>query len=168
MDRQSLRQRLPRGASRRSRAEALKLAAALLGFVALAAPASAQQVAVGRVKTVEGSATVTTGGAKSAASVGTALHEGDVIETGPNGSIGVSFKDDSIVSLGANSRLTVDRFVFEPAQEKYGFAARMARGTAYFVSGGIAKLSPESVAVTTPVGTIGVRGTRFVVKLDDD
>ncbi len=146
----------------------MKLAAALLGFLALAAPASAQQTPVGRVKTVEGSATILKNGAKTAAAVGTPLHEGDLIETGPNSSIGVSFKDDSIVSLGANSRLTVDRFVFEPAQEKYGFAARMARGTAYFVSGGIAKLSPESVAVTTPVGTIGVRGTRFVVNVDDD
>ena len=120
------------------------------------------------MKTLEGNATIGKDGAKTPASVGASLREGDLIETGPNSSIGVSFKDDSIVSLGANSRLTVDRFVFEPAQEKYGFAARMARGTAYFVSGGIAKLSPESVAVTTPVGTIGVRGTRFVVKLDDD
>jgi hypothetical protein len=168
MDRQPFRECLPRGASRRSRAETLKLAAALLGFLALAAPASAQQAAVGRVKSIEGNATITTGGAKTTASVGSPLHEGDLIETGANSSIGVSFKDDSIVSLGASSRLAVDRFFFEPAQEKYGFAARMARGTAYFVSGGIAKLSPESVAVTTPVGTIGVRGTRFVVKLDDD
>jgi hypothetical protein len=168
MDRQPFRECLSRGASRRAGAEALKLAAAFFGFLALAAPASAQQAAVGRVKTVEGNATILKAGTKSAASIGAPLHEGDVIETGANSAIGVSFKDDSIVSLGANSRLTVDRFVFEPAQEKYGFAARMARGSGYFVSGGIAKLSPESVAVTTPVGTIGVRGTRFVVNVDDD
>jgi hypothetical protein len=145
----------------------VKRAAALVGLLALATPAAAQDV-VGRVKTVEGTATITTSGAKSAAAVGAALHAGDLIETGPGGAIGMSFKDESIISLGANSRLTVDRFVYEPAQEKYGFAARMARGTGYFVSGGIAKLSPESVSVSTPVGTIGVRGTRFVVNVDEE
>jgi hypothetical protein len=139
----------------------------LLALLALAAPAAAQE-AVGRVKTVEGTATVTRGGANLVAEVGTPLQEGDLVETGPGSSVGLSFKDDSTISLGPVSRLTIDRFVFAPAEEKFGFAARMARGTAYFVSGGIAKLAPQSVLVGTPVGTIGVRGTRFLVKLDDD
>ena len=48
------------------------------------------------------------------------------------------------------------------------FGSKLTKGTLNYVSGAIAKISPEAVAVKTPTGTIGVRGTQFVVKVDAD
>jgi hypothetical protein len=140
--------------------------AAAICLFALSAAANAQEV-VGRIKVLDGAATVTTGGDAVAAAVGTPLHANDVVETAAGASVGLSFKDDTLISLGPNSKLTIDEFVFAPSDEKYSFATRMARGTMYYVSGVMAKLAPEKVSVTTPVGTIGIRGTRFLVRLDD-
>ena len=80
--------------------------------------------------------------------------------------VGVTFKDNTTISVGPDTKLAVDEFVFAPEQERYGMKTRMLQGTMYYVSGTIAKLAPESVSVTTPVGTIGIRGTRFLVKAD--
>jgi hypothetical protein len=139
---------------------ALALAAAL--------PAFAQEGAVGRVKTLTGPAWVVTGENRAEAKVGTPIRQNDVVETGAGAALGISFKDSTTISLGPNSRLSIDEFVFAPAEEKYSFITKIARGTMYFVSGAIARLAPEKVQVSTPVGTIGIRGTRFLVKAGGD
>jgi hypothetical protein len=144
----------------------LIIAAALMLFAA-ALPARAEDEVVGRIKVLTSPATVTSGSQVVQAEVGTPLHANDVVETGEGGAVGLSFKDDTLISLGPKSKLTIDEFVFTPAEEKYSFATKMARGTMYYVSGTMAKLAPDKVSVATPVGTIGIRGTRFLVKLDD-
>jgi hypothetical protein len=131
----------------------------------LALPAAAAET-VGLVKTVAGAAFVVTGANRVAAAIGTPVHRDDVIETGGDGAVGVTFKDNTTISVGPDTKLAVDEFVFAPEQERYGMKTRMLQGTMYYVSGTIAKLAPESVSVTTPVGTIGIRGTRFLVKAD--
>jgi hypothetical protein len=80
----------------------------------------------------------------------------------------VILKDDSLLSLGPNSEVVVDQFLFTPAEGKLALVTRMVKGTAVFFSGVIAKLSPQSVRIETPNATIGVRGTRFLVKVDED
>lgn len=142
------------------------LFAAALAILALTGSADAQDV-VGRIKAMTGSVTVTGAGGSTAAQVGTPLHANDVVETAAGATAGLSFKDDTLISIGPNSKLSVDEFVFNPAEEKYSFATKMARGTMYYVSGTMAKLAPEKVSVATPVGTIGIRGTRFLVRADD-
>jgi hypothetical protein len=107
-----------------------------------------------------------TGSERVPAAVGTPVHQDDVIETGADGSVGVTFKDNTTMSIGPDTKLAVDEFVYAPEQEKYGFRTRMVQGTLFYVSGTIAKLAPEAVSVATPVGTIGIRGTRFLVKVD--
>lgn len=72
-----------------------------------------------------------------------------------------------MLSIGPDSELSIDNYLFEPASDQLGLVARLARGTLHFVSGIIAKLKPEAVAIETPTATIGVRGTRFVVKVDE-
>ena len=76
--------------------------------------------------------------------------------------------DDTRISLGPNSELTVDRYVYEPAQGLFDLVARLYRGTAAYLSGAIGKLSPESVQFKTPTATIGVRGTSFLVDAGGD
>jgi hypothetical protein len=138
---------------------------ACAAFLAVAAPARAEAPA-GMIKTVSGAAFVVHEGKREPAAIGRGLVRDDVLETGADGAIGVTFRDNATVSIGPDTQLALDDFVFAPERQQYSFVTKMTRGTMAFVSGTISKLSPESVAVKTPVGTIGVRGTRFLVKLD--
>lgn len=118
----------------------------------------------GQIKTVEGEAAVVRGGKTLKAEPGMAVRSSDVLKTGKDGSLGVTFRDKAMISLGPDTEIAVEKYLFEPRKKKLAFVSRMSRGTAQFVSGTIAKLAPSKVAVKTPTGTIGVRGTRFVVK----
>ena len=121
--------------------------------------------AIGRVKTSEGEAFVVHQGIRQAATVGTWVFSGDAIVTGGDGAVGVTFRDNTMISVGPDTNYVIDEFVFAPSDQKLSFVSRMSKGTLHFVSGKIAKLSPESVKVATPTGTLGVRGTRFVLKI---
>lgn len=137
-------------------------ALAMAGF----GPAQANESgAIGQVKVAEGDAALLRGEERIAAEPGTNVQEGDVIVTGGDGKMGITFQDETLISVGPNTRISVDEYAFEPAQGNLGFVARMSQGTMQFISGVITKLSPETVALRTPTGTIGVRGTRFVVKV---
>jgi len=99
------------------------------------------------------------------AKLGTKLFEKDSIKSGDDGSAGIIFQDDTLVSIGPNSELSMEEFEFDPKESKFGFGAKMLQGTFMFVSGVIGKLSPESVNLETPDGTIAVRGTKFLVQI---
>jgi hypothetical protein len=130
--------------------------------------AMAAEPPVGYVKTVNGDAFVTTEGARRKAELGTAIFMGSVLQTGARSSLGVTFKDDTVMSFGPETQLTVDEFLYAPAQGKLKLSSRLTKGTLNYISGGIAKLKPDAVTVGTPTGTIGVRGTHFLVKIDDE
>ena len=121
----------------------------------------------GIVRNSAGAATIERGGELLTAAVGTRLHPGDTLVTGPDGSLGVIFRDNSTLSLGPGSRLVLQEFLFSPADGKIGLLARLTRGTMAYLSGLIAKLSPESARFETPVASIGIRGTRFAVRVDE-
>lgn len=121
---------------------------------------------VGYVMTVKGDVSVRTDGVDVAAIVGTPIKLGAELITGANGSMGVTLRDNTVMSFGPNTRLTVDEFQFAPAKGELKLATRITRGTMNFISGVIAKLKPEAVAISTPTGTIGVRGTHFMVKVE--
>jgi hypothetical protein len=148
---------------------ALVLLAGLLctAGAVLPVPAHAQAEAAGRVKTVEGRAWLTSaGGERTTVEVGAAVARGDSIETAADGSVGITFRDETRISIGPGSEVRIDEFLFAPDQDQLSFAARVAQGTLLYVSGVIARLAPERVAVTTPEGTVGVRGTTFLVRVD--
>jgi hypothetical protein len=150
-----------------ARRAALRLCAIL--FVGLAPVAAAQTTdqPIGLVKTLSGSATLTRGGAAEAIHLGTLLRENDRIETGSDGSLGVTFRDNTRIALGPRSRVDLEHFVFRPADKRYGFVLRLARGTLEYISGLTAKLAPDAVAIETPTSTIGVRGTRFLARVEE-
>ena len=144
---------------------------ALLALTALALPvlpaaAAGEEAAVGRVKVTTGEAFVVRAEERKAAEIGDPVHRGDALETGTDGALGVVFRDESRISLGADTRLVVDEYVYAPERQEGSFLARMTRGTLLFVSGLISKLSPDSTEVETPAGILGVRGTRFLIYLE--
>jgi hypothetical protein len=126
----------------------------------------ADELPIGYVKTVSGEASVTTGKSRIAAQLGTPLFMGSHLQTGHKSTLGVTFKDDTVMSFGPDTELTVDEYLYAPNQGKLKLAASITRGSLNYVSGVIAKLQPDAVTVKTPTGTIGVRGTQFVVSVD--
>ena len=132
----------------------------------LTAGAWAQDSPIGYVKNVSGEASVTSAGNTIKAEVGSAVREGSVLRTGPQSSMGVTFKDETVMSFGPDTELTVDEYLYAPAKGKLKLSSSLARGSLNYVSGVIAKLQPESVSITTPTGIIGVRGTQFVVTVE--
>ena len=135
----------------------------LIGIMPVASPESS----IGSVKTVAGTALVLRGTQTLPAAAGLRILPGDLLRTGPNGSIGVVFKDDMLVSLGPNTEFVIDEYIFSPAEEKMSFAARLIKGTGEFLTGLIAKLSPQSVKLRTPKASIGIRGTHILVRAEE-
>ena len=138
----------------------------LLSAIGETMPASASP-AVGTVQKMSGPASIVRQGETISASVGQEIFENDVLKTGRDGSMGVAFSDDTLLSLGPESVLVVDQYVFAPRQGKFSIVLRMVRGTAAYLSGLISKLAPESAHFETPSASIGIRGTHFVVKVGE-
>jgi hypothetical protein len=151
-------------AKRRTRFVAVLLAT--LFALAWAIPADARE-SIGVVKSSAGSATVTRGMNVLPATAGTKLLAGDTLSTGNDGSLGVVLQDDSTLSLGPDSSLFIQSFLFSPSERKFGMLARLTRGSMAYLSGLIGKLAPETVRFETPTASIGIRGTHFAVKAGD-
>ena len=137
----------------------------ILSLSALAA--SAQTTPIGYVKTVTGEASVTTAGQTVKAAPGTPLQQGSVLRTSAKSSLGVTFQDNTLMSFGPDTEVAVDEYLYQPSQGKLKLGTRVGKGTLNYVSGVIAKLDPNAVSVKTPTGIIGVRGTEFVVKVEE-
>lgn len=131
-------------------------------------PALAEESAIGYVKTVKGDATVVNEGKPMKAVVGTPLFAGCTLKTAGNASLGVTFKDNTVMSFGPDTELVVDEYLYSPNKGKLKLGASLAKGTLAYLSGAIAKIKPDAVSVKTPTGTIGVRGTHFLVRVEPD
>jgi hypothetical protein len=144
------------------------VALVFLLFISGKASAASAPSRVATVQKVSGAATVLRQGQTIPAAIGLEVWENDTLRTGPNGSLGVLFRDDTQLSLGPGSVLVIDEFVFAPGEGKFSIVLRMLKGTASYLSGLISKLSPESAHFETPTASIGIRGTKFVVKVEGE
>src|SRR5512134_3895388 len=135
------------------------VAAVVALLFALSTPVFAQQPdAAGRVKVVSGEAFIVRDGKPIAAKPGQAIFASDSLRTGADGSIGVTLKDATRLSLGPQSELKVERFVYAPESGGLAMVIKFVRGAATYVSGRIAKLAPDAVRLETPAAIVGVRG----------
>ncbi len=140
------------------------LGVALVMAAVVVSPALAQTpAAAGRVKIASGEAFIIRQNVEIPATVGLPVFESDSLRTGGDGRIGVTLKDDTRVSIGPRSEVRLDRFSYAPAQGQLGFAMRVVRGVAAYVSGRIAKLAPDAVRLETPAAIVGVRGTSVAI-----
>lgn len=141
----------------------------ILALLTLPMFASAQGVGepVGYVKTVTGEAWIITKGEPTKAQPGTPVMVGSQLKTGSTASLGLTFKDDTVMSIGPGTELIVDEYLYAPAQGALKLSTRLLKGTLNYLSGVIAKLQPDAVTIKTPTGIIGVRGTQFVAKVQD-
>jgi len=135
----------------------------LVLLLACAAAGAADDV--GEIKVARGQVSVDRGGQSLPAQVGMALAAADVVKTGADGSVGITMRDNSLLSAGPNSVLSLDRFDFDPTTYQGRFESGLQRGTLAVVSGRIARQSPQAMTVRTPSAVLGVRGTDFVVSV---
>ena len=139
---------------------------ALLAALLLAAvPAVAADA--GLIKVSKGEVYVQRAGARLPAAVGTAVRPSDVIVTGRDGSAGITFTDNSLVSVGPNTVFAIDKYRFDTTTYAGEFEGNLKQGKLAAVSGKMVKQSPESMKIRTPSAVMGVRGTEFVVQVDE-
>ena len=142
------------------------LLAALCAALLLHSPAPcAAGEPAGVVRTLSGEVSVLRSGGTLPASPGMKILAGDRLVTGADGALGVLLRDNSALSLGHDSEVEISRFLFSPAEGELGLSARIFRGTVAYLSGLIARLSPESVKFETPEASIGIRGTHFAAQV---
>ncbi len=133
--------------------------------LAVAAPALAADN-IGLVKVSKGSVQIQRGSDKLPANVGASLQANDTIVTGADGSAGITFTDNSLVSVGPNSVFSIDKYSFDSTTHQGEFAGNLKQGRLAAVSGKMVKQSPESMTIRTPSAIMGVRGTEFVVQVE--
>ena len=121
---------------------------------------------IGQVATLQGTATVTRGNAApSAVKVSDGVYKNDVLQTGGNGALSVTFDDETTLSLSANARIVVNDYVYEEGAKGNKAAFNIAHGTVAFVASLVAKTG--NMTITTPTATLGIRGTTGVVDVPD-
>jgi hypothetical protein len=137
------------------------------GLAAGPAPAQEARDAIGTVIRIQGDASGTRGGATQALGLNASVSVNESVSTGAAGRLEITFKDNTRVTLGENARLTLDRYIFNPATKR-----RMVRlkvvGAFRFISGKVANVARSDVKITTPVASVGVRGTDFWAGPIDD
>ncbi|MBF0187342.1 MAG: FecR domain-containing protein [Magnetococcales bacterium] len=127
-------------------------------------PAPAAEAA-GTVRTLEPHAFLLRHGDRLTITQGMEITAGDRIQTSDTGAVGVVFRDGTLISLGPDSDYLVEGYSFAPKQRRFSFKGAVKRGSVLYESGRIAKHSPTAVQLRTTTAAIGVRGTRFVIKV---
>jgi hypothetical protein len=139
----------------------------LLGLILIAMLASPAYSKVGEIGQIKGS--------------GVLEREGDIVIDGnagvgvlsmdeavtANGTMRIDFVDETRVELTEQSRLVIDEFVYDPANDIGSLSMKASLGTVRYASGQIAKKYKQNVKIRTPSATIGVRGTDFIMVVDE-
>lgn len=137
----------------------------LVLFAALALllePVQAAQIGVASV--VRNDVSGNFGGQRRVLQVGTSVHQNETVTTGADSSAQLLFRDETSLTLGAESSLTLDRFVYDPNAKRGDIAVSIGRGAFRFVTG---SADPSSYKIRTPVATLGIRGTIVEGYLND-
>jgi hypothetical protein len=128
------------------------------------AAASADE-AIGKVKGIRGLVSIVRDGATRPAFPNDKIFLRDIIITGSDGAIGILLEDNTLLSMGPISRLSMENFRFAPASNEYAMRLHMMHGTFVYQSGLLGKLAPHAVQLNTPVGRISMlKDTDFKAK----
>lgn len=142
------------------------LTAGLLMVAALSTAGAATAAEIGRIKSLTGAAAVVRGKTSTPAVAGQLLQVSDVLRTGPDGRIGITFVDNSRFAVGPNSTIALSQFEFDDTTHLGKSLTTVNRGSLAVVSGQIAHENKDAMRVRTPTSLLAARGTRFVVEVD--
>ncbi|MBR0989379.1 VCBS domain-containing protein [Bradyrhizobium japonicum] len=140
---------------------------ALTGYVqvAQAAPggAAAAQV-IGHVTKLAGSATAIRNGVSVILNNGDNVEKGDVVSTGSDSTLGITFIDGTVFGLSSNARMVLNEMVYDPNGSSNSSLLSLVAGTITFVAGETAKHG--DMKIDTPVATMGIRGTAVLTQIN--
>ena len=129
-------------------------------FFGVAGGQVAAQEAIGTVSRIQGDASGTNSGTTRALGLNVSVFRNEVVTTAQAARLEITFKDNTRLTLGAMAKLTLDQYIFDPAAGRRTIKVAVV-GAFRFLSGQMSKLARSDVNVTTPVATIGIRGTEF-------
>ena len=94
---------------------------------------------------------------------GSKIFYGDTIISKEQSNAQILFLDQTAITVGENSELTIDEFIYDPESNDGSFVSSVKSGTVKFITGQISKKNPDNLEVKIPSGTLGARGTEFIV-----
>lgn len=97
---------------------------------------------------------------------GEPVYLGDEVRTDGEGQLQIMLLDESVFTIGPNSAVVIDTFIYDPATHEGKIDARVIQGVFRFITGQIAHKKPEQVEIKLPTGSVGVRGTIFYGKVE--
>jgi hypothetical protein len=97
---------------------------------------------------------------------GDLVYRGDVVQTGVDGALSITFADGTSFNVSNNARMEVNEFVYDPNGHSNSTLLSLTKGTFTFIAGNVAHTG--DMKVDTPVGTMGIRGTAPRVEISDD
>ncbi|WP_240648352.1 FecR family protein [Pararobbsia silviterrae] len=123
---------------------------------------------MGTIKTLKGAVHIERGAHTVDTQVGSEVFANDRVVTGPDSSVGITLRDDTLLTEGANSVLELNKFAFNTTTYDGALDATIRHGSLSVVDGKLAKANPDAVRYSTPTTTLGVRGTEFIIEVGGD
>jgi VCBS repeat-containing protein len=139
---------------------------ALTGHVqyAQAAGGIAAAQVIGHVTKLSGSATAIRNGVSVILNNGDNVEKGDVVSTGGDSTLGITFIDGTVFGLSSNARMVLNEMVYDPNGSSNSSLLSLVAGTITFVAGETAKHG--DMKIDTPVATMGIRGTAVLTQIN--
>src|SRR5882757_3292237 len=119
---------------------------------------------IGHVTKLQGSATAVRNGVSIILNNGDNVEKGDVVQSGSDSTLGITFVDGTVFGLSSNARMVLNEMVYDPNGSNNSSLLSLVAGTISFVAGETAKHG--DMKVDTPVATMGIRGTAVLVEID--
>ena len=132
--------------------------------VAQAAPGAAAAQVIGHVTKLSGNATAIRNGVSVILNNGDNVEKGDVVSTGADSTLGITFIDGTVFGLSSNARMVLNEMVYDPNGSSNSSLLSLVAGTITFVAGETAKHG--DMKVDTPVATMGIRGTAVLTQIN--
>ena len=99
---------------------------------------------------------------------GSKIYFGDTIIVSEQSNAQILLLDETALTIGEKSELTIDDFVYDPQTKVGKIVSNIKVGTVRVITGEISKQNPENLEVNIPTGSVGARGTEFIVVTESD
>ncbi|HTB01764.1 MAG TPA: autotransporter-associated beta strand repeat-containing protein, partial [Bradyrhizobium sp.] len=131
---------------------------------AQAGGAAGANAVIGHVTKLAGSATAIRNGVSIILNQGDNVEKGDVVQSGSDSTVGITFIDGTVFGLSSNARMVLNEMVYDPNGSNNSSLISLVAGTISFVAGQTAKHG--DMKIDTPVATMGIRGTAVLCEID--
>jgi VCBS repeat-containing protein len=119
---------------------------------------------IGHVTKLTGTATMIRNGVSIILHLGDNVEKGDVVQSGSDSTLGITFIDGTVFGLSSNARMVLNEMIYDPNGSTNSSLLSLVAGTISFVAGQTAKRG--DMKVDTPVATMGIRGTAVLAEID--